>query len=64
LIGSKGKLYNRVGNSIVVPMVEALAKEVKEQILITSNEIKAPKKEMNLFDFEYATDRQNPNLSL
>ena len=31
LVGSKGKLYNRVGNSIVVPMVEEIAKQVKEQ---------------------------------
>ncbi|BAQ62915.1 DNA-cytosine methyltransferase [Geminocystis sp. NIES-3708] len=32
LIGSKGKLYNRVGNSIVIPMVEEIAKQVKEQL--------------------------------
>lgn len=32
-IGSKSKLYNRIGNSIVVSMVEEIAKEVKVQIL-------------------------------
>ena len=33
LIGSKTKLYNRIGNSIVIPMVREIAKEVKLQIL-------------------------------
>ncbi len=32
-VGSKGKLYNRIGNSIVIPMVEEIAKQVKAQIL-------------------------------
>lgn len=32
LIGVQSKLYNRIGNSIVVPMVEAIAKQVKEQL--------------------------------
>ena len=31
-IGSKAKQYNRVGNSIVIPMVEEIAKQVKHQI--------------------------------
>ncbi len=52
LIGSKGKLYNRIGNSIVVPMVEEIAKQVKKQILDTSNEIKEPIRQMGLFDFQ------------
>ena len=55
LIGSKAKLYNRIGNSIVVPMVEEIAKEVKEQILDKTDEItecKKPLKQMSLFDFE------------
>jgi DNA (cytosine-5)-methyltransferase 1 len=52
LIGSKAKLYNRVGNSIVVSMVEEIAKEVKKQILDASSEIKAPKRQRSLFDIE------------
>jgi len=36
-LGSKGKLYNRIGNSIVIPMVEEIAKEVKLQILENTN---------------------------
>lgn len=31
LVGSQAKLYNRIGNSIVVPMVEEIAKQIKEQ---------------------------------
>ena len=30
LIGSKANLYNRVGNSVVIPMIEAIAEIVKE----------------------------------
>lgn len=51
LIGSKANLYNRIGNSIVVPMIEAIAKEVKSQILETKN-----KKEFisnSLFDMQF-----------
>ncbi len=33
LIGTKAKLYNRIGNSIVVPMVKAIATEIENQIL-------------------------------
>ena len=54
LIGSKGKLYNRIGNSIVIPMVEEIAKEVKVQILESGNLIQKPVREMkqsSLFDF-------------
>jgi len=40
LIGSKANLYNRIGNSVVVPMIEAIAKEVKFQILDKSKEEK------------------------
>ena len=54
LLGSKAKLYNRIGNSIVIPMVEEIAKQVKEQILSKTNEIikcKKPIQQMSLFDF-------------
>ncbi len=53
-IGSKGKLYNRIGNSIVIPMVEEIAKEVKIQILESSSLIQKPvrvMKQSSLFDF-------------
>lgn len=32
LVGSKANLYNRVGNSVVVPMIEAIAEVVKEYL--------------------------------
>lgn len=60
LIGSKAKLYNRIGNSIVIPMVEEIAKEVKEQILNKTDEViecKKPVKQMSLFDFESDKDK-------
>jgi len=55
LIGSKAKLYNRIGNSIVVSMVEEIAKEVKVQILESDNTINQPKrilKQTSLFDLD------------
>ena len=60
LIGSKGKLYNRIGNSIVIPMVEEIAKEVKVQILDKDTELAQPKKilkQTSLFDLgdEFST---------
>ena len=33
LVGSKANLYNRVGNSIVVNMVEEIAKNIKSQVI-------------------------------
>ncbi len=51
IIGAKSKLYNRIGNSVVVPMIEEIAKEVKKQILDNKKEkIFIPK---SLFDTEY-----------
>jgi DNA (cytosine-5)-methyltransferase 1 len=55
LIGSKGKLYNRIGNSIVIPMVEEIAKQVKLQILENTNPIQEPikiLKQASLFGIE------------
>ncbi|MBE0492371.1 MAG: DNA cytosine methyltransferase [Sulfurospirillum sp.] len=60
LIGSKAKLYNRVGNSIVIPMVKEIAKQVKEQILNKTDEIiecKKLLKQMSLFDFDNKKDK-------
>ncbi|WP_206688504.1 DNA cytosine methyltransferase [Cyanobacterium stanieri] len=52
LVGSKGKLYNRVGNSIVIPMVEEIAKQVKEQLFNPSHGIQhhSSPQQMSLFD--------------
>ncbi|MBN2825514.1 MAG: DNA (cytosine-5-)-methyltransferase [Campylobacterales bacterium] len=60
LIGSKGSLYNRIGNSIVIPMVSQIAKEIKKQILECNDKVKLVQKsyrQMSLFDTEklYAT---------
>ena len=60
LLGSKAKLYNRIGNSIVIPMVEEIAKQVKKQILSKTDEIikcKKPIQQMSLFDFESEKNR-------
>jgi len=54
LTGSKAKLYNRIGNSIVVPLVQEIAKEVKKQIL-NKEEVFDQKRtsymEASLFDY-------------
>jgi len=53
LIGTQSKLYNRIGNSIVVTMVEAIAKEVEIQLLsedFKTNDTR-PMKQGSLFDF-------------
>jgi len=54
LIGAKSKLYNRVGNSIVIPMVEEIAKQIKVELLSNKKRVIASKREfkqLNLFDF-------------
>ena len=53
LVGSKAKLYNRIGNSIVVPLVKEIAKEVKRQLLDQQIVLKQQRtiyKEISLFD--------------
>ena len=60
LLGSKAKLYNRIGNSIVIPMVEEIAKQVKVQILNKTDEIikcQNPIQQVSLFDFIYGKDK-------
>jgi DNA (cytosine-5)-methyltransferase 1 len=60
LLGSKAKLYNRIGNSIVIPMVEEIAKQLKQQILSKTDEIikcKKPIQQMSLFDFRNEKDK-------
>lgn len=53
LIGSQAKLYNRIGNSIVVSMVQEIANQVKIQLLDEKfKESYTPKpKQTSLFDF-------------
>lgn len=52
LIGSKAKLYNRVGNSIVIPMVQEIAIQVKEQLFNYNFTLKysLSPKQMSLLD--------------
>lgn len=52
-VGTMSKQYNRVGNSIVVPMVEKIATEVKNQLFNKSYELnyKPKPQQMNLFDY-------------
>lgn len=53
LLGSKAKLYNRIGNSIVIPMVEEIARQLKEQILTKTDKIIKCQKspiQMSLFE--------------
>ncbi|WP_330204691.1 DNA (cytosine-5-)-methyltransferase [Cyanobacterium sp. Dongsha4] len=54
LIGSKAKLYNRIGNSVVVPMIEAIAQQVKGQFFETNylNKNQFKPKQISLFDSE------------
>ena len=44
LVGAKGKLYNRIGNSIVVPMVEEIAQQIKKQVFNNASKVQPPKK--------------------
>lgn len=55
LCGSKAKLYNRVGNSIVVPMVEEIAKQVKYQLFDEEyiNNFKYELKQNSLFRLNF-----------
>ena len=52
-VGTISKQYNRVGNSIVVPMVEKIAIEVKNQLFNKDYKLKDKPKpqQMNLFDY-------------
>ncbi|MDM8567319.1 DNA cytosine methyltransferase [Candidatus Halobeggiatoa sp. HSG11] len=49
-IGTNAKQYNRVGNSIVVPMVEEIAKQIKCQFFNQKYELNYQPKQLNLFD--------------
>lgn len=45
------KQYERIGNSVCVPMIKEVAKQVKEQILKEENNMNYDDKEINPFDF-------------
>ena len=56
-VGILSKLYERIGNSVCIPVIESVAEEVKNQLLlgenmsIIKNEEKDIDKEINPFDF-------------
>ncbi len=54
LIGTSANLYNRVGNSIVVPMVESIAKQVEQQFFNIDFQLnyKPLPQQLSLFDQE------------
>ncbi len=54
LIGTSSKLYNRIGNSIVIPMVEEIAQQVKKQLFDRDYQLNycAKPKQMSLFNLE------------
>jgi DNA (cytosine-5)-methyltransferase 1 len=56
LMGSKSNLYNRIGNSVVVPMMEMIAKEVKCQLLGNDVPQYVP---TSLFDYAYVSHKVN-----
>lgn len=56
LMGSKSNLYNRIGNSVVVPMMEMIAKEVKCQLLDNAVSHYVP---ISLFDYLYVSHKAN-----
>lgn len=49
-IGSNAKLYNRIGNSIVIPMIEEIAHEIKKQLFSKQHKNNL-KKELGLLSF-------------
>jgi DNA (cytosine-5)-methyltransferase 1 len=51
LVGSKAQLYNRIGNSIVIPMVEEIAQQIKKQFFWSNSPAKLQIKQLCLFDF-------------
>jgi DNA (cytosine-5)-methyltransferase 1 len=53
MVGTQSKLYNRVGNAIVVPMVEEIAKQISQQLFNPSYVLayKSKPEQMNLFEF-------------
>ena len=53
IIGSKTNIYNRIGNSVVIPMIKEIAKEIENQILNKKTEIKKEYIPKSLFDNEY-----------
>jgi DNA (cytosine-5)-methyltransferase 1 len=52
-IGNNSSLYNRVGNSIVIPMVEAISRSVLEQLFDFDYSLRKKPKQMNLFDVSW-----------
>lgn len=49
-VGNLAKLYERIGNSVCIPVIQSVAKEVKTQLLEVKN-MEKEEKEINPFDF-------------
>ncbi|MCK5743053.1 MAG: DNA (cytosine-5-)-methyltransferase [Chlorobi bacterium] len=56
-VGARSKLYNRIGNSIVIPMVEEISRQVKDQLF--NNEFKYIPKPKQLSIFESVIEKNN-----
>lgn len=77
-IGISSKLYERIGNSVCIPVIQAVAEEVKTQLLKEENMSNIEDKELNPFDFlekvykesskeknvENLNDRQKNNIKI
>ena len=65
LIGTQSKLYNRVGNSIVVPMVEEIAKQVREQFFNIEylSQYKPKPKQLDIFDLLVEENRDEYSIN-
>lgn len=64
LIGTQSKLYNRVGNSIVVPMVEAIAKQIKRQLFSEKYLLQYKPKPKQLDIFDCSLDNNATNMTV
>lgn len=53
MVGTQAKLYNRIGNSIVVPMVKEIAEQIKQQLFNPNYAVnyKPQPAQMTIFDF-------------
>ncbi len=64
-IGAKSKLYNRIGNSIVVPMVAEIAKQIKHQLFNQEylHHYKPKPKQLELFDVQVGIKSHNKQIT-
>ena len=62
IVGSKTNIYNRIGNSVVIPMIKEIAKELETQILNQEDKKSNGNISKSLFDNEYIKLYNNPIL--